>query len=395
MLKVLTTILVVGIASCKSIPLNDDPTVPRAQANVTKEAIYEIAWTNPLVKTGLLEWKPIEAAAPCVDPDSERIITLTRDGFVRSLSPIDGKIEWSFETKGKFFGGATVVDGVVYVSGGDGNLYALESMSGAVKWNYEAKEELVTVPVVRDGKIFIASQGETVFAVDASNGKWIWQYRRDQPNGFSIRGIATPLIVEDEVLMGFADGFAVALGVEDGVLRWEQKLTKSAGTQFLDVNASLVADESGNVYAASYKDGIFALDAKTGEIKWKSARPGINSMLLSGSTLFLSGDGSVTAMDTTKGNSMWSVNISDHNSKGPTNNAGRDAIFARGFLVVPTSTALAFIEPSTGMVRAAVNPGRGVSATPGKFNSIRFGSRLYVLSNLGTLIALDMVSTGG
>jgi hypothetical protein len=62
---------------------------------------------------------------------------------------------------------------------------------------------------------------------------------------------------------------------------------------------------------------------------------------------------------------------------------------------VPTSTALAFVEPTSGKVRAMWNPGRGVTATPAGASSVRFGSRLYVVSNLGTVFALQMVSTGG
>lgn len=69
-------------------------------------------------------------------------------------------------------------------------------------------------------------------------------------------------------------------------------------------------------------------------------------------------------------------------------------MMSRGYLVVPTSTGLAFVEPSAGRVRTMWNPGRGVTATPTRFDSVRFGPRLFVLSNLGTLYVLDMVSRG-
>jgi hypothetical protein len=64
-------------------------------------------------------------------------------------------------------------------------------------------------------------------------------------------------------------------------------------------------------------------------------------------------------------------------------------------VVVPTSTALAFVEPTSGRVRAMWNPGRGVTATPTRFTSARNGPRLIVLTNLGTVYALDLVSQGG
>ncbi len=67
----------------------------------------------------------------------------------------------------------------------------------------------------------------------------------------------------------------------------------------------------------------------------------------------------------------------------------------RGYLVVPTSTALTFVDPTVGKVRAAWNPGRGVTATPTRFVSARDGNRLYVLTNLGTLFALQLTGSGG
>jgi outer membrane protein assembly factor BamB len=231
--------------------------------------------------------------------------------------------------------------------------------------------------------------------VEKETGKWAWQYRRDAPSGFSIRGTAQPVAADGQVFMGFADGSLVAIGLDDGVGRWERKLTFSSGTQFLDVDTTPALDGRGLVYAASYKDGVYAIDAKTGDIVWNSTRPGITSLLLRGTVLFASGDGSLTALETAKGKTLWSLRLSDRTPKGFVNNAGRPMTHARGFVVVPTSSALAFVEPTSGKVRAVWNPGRGVTATPTRFVSVRHGPRLFVLTNLGTVYALDMVSQGG
>lgn len=386
---------VVSSLGCKTIALNEDPTVPVREANVTPPHLFEVAWWAPLVKTGLLEYQPAETATPAVDPDSERVIVSTRDGVVHCLSGKDGHQEWSLSTHGRPFAGATVRDGVAYIPGGDGVLYAVRVTSGQTLWEYKAAEELVTAPIVLEGRVIIASQTETVFAVDRETGKWVWQYRRDPPAGFSIRGTATPVVSGEQLVMGFADGYLVALGLEDGVALWERKLTASGGSQFLDVDTSVTADGEGrHVYAASYKDGVYALDAKTGDIEWTSVRAGINGLLLRGSTLFMTGDGMVSAMETSKGRLLWSLDLSDRSSKGRLANAGRPLMMSRGYLVVPTSTGLAFVEPSAGRVRTMWNPGRGVTATPSRFDSVRFGPRLFVLSNLGTLYALDLVSRG-
>lgn len=381
-------------AGCKAIPLNDDPTIPFREAHVSHPAIYEVAWTKPLVKLGLLEYQPTEPASPAVDPETERLFVTTRDGFVRCLSPLDGAVEWEFKTNGRFLSGPTVHQGVVYVAGGDGVLYAFRALTGDQLWAFKANEELVSSPTIFENKVLVASQSETVFAVNQETGAWIWQYRRDAPSGFTVRGTSRPIVGDGLAYMGFADGYLVALNLESGVAMWEKKLTKSGGNQFLDVDSPPVLAE-GRLFVASYADGLFALDAKTGNLLWATPHPGLTALLPRGSTLFATGDGSLSAFDMARGRKLWTLNLSDPTSKGKGVNAGRSLALARGYVVVPTSTALAFVEPTSGRVRAMWNPGRGVTASPAGFRSMRYGSRLYVLSNLGTVFALQLVSTGG
>ena len=379
-------------AGCRSIPLNQDPTVPRASVSVP--AVYSVAWHTPLVPIGLLEYQPSETATPAVDPDSERVVVSTRNGLIHCLSPIDGHVEWTFKTYGRPYAGAAIEAGIAYVPAGDGVLYALRVATGEKVWEYKAAEELVTTPTLAGDKVLVSSQSETVFAVEKDSGKWAWQYRRDTPSGFTIRGASQPVVAEGLVFVGFADGSLVALTLQDGVSRWERKLTFSGGSQFLDVDTAPVVDGKGHVYAASYKDGVYALDAKTGDILWNSTRAGITSLLLKGTVLFAAGDGWLSALETGKGKALWSLHLSDRTSKGFLNNAGRPLTHARGYLVLPTSTGLAFVEPSSGQVRTMWNPGRGITATPTRFTSARFGPRLLVISNLGTVYALDLVSKG-
>lgn len=387
--------LALGVTGCKAIPLSNDPTTPVRTSQVSPPALWEIDWSRALVKGELLEYQPRETAKPAIDPDTERIIVTTRDGAIRCLAPADGSLLWEKKTLGRFFSGAAIVDGVAYVPGGDGVLYAIRVLSGESVWEFKSNEELITTPVIADGRVLVMSSQDTLFAVDAAAGKWVWQYKRDMPQGFSVRGASMPSVFDGLVYAGFADGFLVALGLDDGVARWERKLTISGGQQFKDVDSTPVIDEEGHVFAASYKDGVFSLDAKTGDIRWASARGGITSLIQRGDVLFATGDGTLTALDSRGGRALWSLDLSDRTPKGKSNNAGRPPVMTRGYIVVPTSTALAFVDPTVGKVRTAWNPGRGVTATPTRFVSAKGGNRLYVLTNLGTLYALQLIGSGG
>lgn len=136
-MRLAVTVALVWVSSmgCKTIALNDDPDGTAAhEADVTPPHLFDVAWSAPLVKTGLLEYQPAETATPAVDPDSERVIVSTRDGVVHCLSGKDGHQEWSLSTHGRPFAGAWVRDGVAYIPGGDGVLYAVRVTSGETLW---------------------------------------------------------------------------------------------------------------------------------------------------------------------------------------------------------------------------------------------------------------------
>jgi outer membrane protein assembly factor BamB len=378
---------------CRTISLNDDPLVPRRAANVTRPALFDVAWWQELVKPTLLEYVPLEPAELAVDPDSEVVFACTRDGFVRALAPADGRVIWEKNLKGRFFAGPLVSNGIVYAAGTNGRLSALRSATGELVWEYSAGEELVTTPVLAEGKVLVASQNETLFAVDQEKGTWVWQYRRDAPPGFTIRGVSRPTAHEKFVYMGFADGAVVALGLEDGVARWDRQVSTSGGRELLDVDTSPVVHD-GRLYVASYKDGVMAMNAQTGEVEWSMSKPGITSILVFENRLWGLGDGNVHAVDTVSGRLLWSKDLSEKTSKGKGSNAGRSLMLTQGgILVVPTSTMLAFLDAKSGVVRSAWNPGSGVTSAPVRVASPHFGERLYVLSNGGSVFALELNQT--
>lgn len=387
-------VAVLALAGCKSLPFKDDPSAWSGnRATVSPERIFDVEWWTPLVGTlplttgGLGEFQPRETATPAVDPDSGRVVVCTRDGFVRSLSPEKGKVEWEKKIGGRCFAGGKIKDGVLYLPAGDGALHAIKARTGETIWRYVAGEELVTVPLLIDGKILVASQNDTLFVVDAATGKWIWQQRRDTPSGFTLRGAASPRVEDGIVYMGYADGSLVALKLADGTVLWERNLSASGGNQFIDVDTTPVVDAQGHVYGASFKDGIYSLDIKTGDIAWTSANAGVTSLISRGDVLFTTGDGQVGAVHKGTGRSLWKIDLSN---RGKRNSAGRDPLLSRELLFVPTSGAMVVVDTASGKVRYAWNPGKGVTATPAQA-----GRRLYVLSNLGTVFALRLRAGGG
>jgi outer membrane protein assembly factor BamB len=375
----LAAALATGATGCAaSIGLTQDPMF-NGPTRSPRIQLFSVEWWRPLVKAELLEYQPREIASPAVDPDTHRVVVLTRDGFVRSIDP-EGKTEWEFKTYGGFNAAAAFHDGMVYVPAGDGNLYALRARTGELVWKYAPGEELATTPVFAAGKVLVASEANTVFAVEQKTGKWLWQYRRDLPASFTIRGAAAPAVANGVAYVGFADGAVVALKIDDGAVKWERTL--SEGTQFIDVDTTPVLDEAGHLFVASYKDGLFSLDAASGNTVWRTPTAGVTSLVLQGQILFAGGDEKLSAVLAGTGRTLWTLALPGRATRPP--------VLVHGMLVVPTSHALLFVDPRDGIARVSWNPGKGITATP-------FGidSRLYVLSNLGYLYALRLHGRSG
>ncbi len=363
----------------RRIPLYQDPT-QHQRAGRPPLALYEVDWWTPLVLPSAWEYLPREPAAPAADVDGGRIIVLTRDKTARAVAMNDGRVEWSFTTRGAFTASALIHEAVVYVPGGDGTLYALEADSGQLVWRYDVGEPLIATPAFALGKILAPTQNDAVIAVEARTGKLAWRYRREGTPGFTIHGAAAPRIDGQLAYIGFSDGALVALNVADGSVKWERALS-TPGKQFLDVDTTPVVDAAGRLFAASYKDGIYAVERATGLVQWHTARPGVTNLLLKGQVLFAAGDGEVEALLQESGRPLWKYSLRNRAASAP--------VAAQGLLIVPTGEALVFLDASSGKARSFWNPGKGVTASP-----LWNHSQLYVLSNLGYLYAMRLTRAG-
>lgn len=107
-----------------------------------------------------------------------------------------------------------IVDGVMYVSGWDGQLWALDGANGKELWRYKHASPFdVSLccgnvnrgVAVADGLVFMTTLNAHIIALDAETGKKVW----DQTYGDVRAGesaTVAPLIVKDMVIVGSSGG---------------------------------------------------------------------------------------------------------------------------------------------------------------------------------------------
>ena len=261
-------------------------------------------------------------------------------GLSASTPPATLKLLWSYDAGETVESSAAIVDGVVYVGGGDGDLVALDLATGRVKWKYKTADNLIgeSSPTVVNGVVYIGDLGGLMHAVSAADGKVLWTFR----TGSEIR--SSPRVVDATVLFGSYDGHFYALDARTGRVRWkvltngqvhatppvQDGLTFVAGCdgifraiRITDGRELYQVEFSANTgaspvfagdraYFGTFDNEVLALDLKARTILWRFSDPDRQFPFYSSPALFegkviLGGrDKIVHALDAGTGKPVWS-----------------------------------------------------------------------------------------
>ncbi len=197
-------------------------------------------------------------------------------------------------------------------------------------WKVELPGTGHSSPVVWENEIYLTSTEEQpgailVYRLDAGSGKMIWKkafpftpFQKHQNNSFAS---ATPAVDAERVYVASStpDRYLLRAFDHNGNVLWEQNLGPYVSQHSSGASPVLVGDK---VFLANDQDGpssLVAMDARTGEIRWKiSRRTASNGVSYSTPCLyepprakpqliFLSWPNGVTAVDPDSGKVMWEL----------------------------------------------------------------------------------------
>ena len=185
------------------------------------------------------------------------------------------------------------------------NLFALDAKSGKLLWRYNT-QGIVTIPPTAGGnQVFVASDiGSTHYlrAIDAKTGALIWQYTRNNPPECMCSQAS---IVSGNLLFAQSDGHSLYAFAPNGAAP-SKRLWQFPGNGAA-LTSPVVA--GGRVVFGSGDHNVYALDAKTGAVKWTATTGYIFTAtpLVSGGVVVI-GDqgGNISGFDLATGKSLWS-----------------------------------------------------------------------------------------
>jgi outer membrane protein assembly factor BamB len=365
---------VVGCAAATVRRLDD------AVAPVHRAGILQIAWRTTLHAHGLFEPTPAECAAGVLAAD--RLVLGSRAGSIVGVAPETGQIDWVTSVSGGVDSEARydAARGQVYVGADDGSFYAVDPKSGKIRWSYRGKGAIERPAEIGPELVYVASAADRIVALEPATGKWRWQYERDMPEGFTIHGYAGPRLRGGNLLAGFADGYFVSLAASTGEVVWAKSLA-AASDQFVDVDSTPALN--GDVtYVSSYSGGLYAMDPSDGSVRWRLGIEGVGDVTAESGRLYFVAPRYGLHAAHPDGHVLWRQGLSEAGDL-------THPLVVGSYLIFSGSRAGMFIvDRGNGELLEIFNPGQGVCAPP----TVDVANhRLYVLSNSGSLYALNLI----
>ena len=118
-----------------------------------------------------------------------------------------GNIVWRYQNEGDpFYSSPAVGEKRVVVGGRDKRLYCFNRKDGKLLWTFATKGGIDSSPVICDGKVIIGSDDGRLYMVTLSEGKQIWSYEIGQAI------TASPAVAGGMVIVGSEDGNLYAFG---------------------------------------------------------------------------------------------------------------------------------------------------------------------------------------
>jgi eukaryotic-like serine/threonine-protein kinase len=188
-------------------------------------------------------------------------------------------LKWKFATGDRIMSSPVWSDGLLYFGSDDGNVYALDAASGRQTWKFSTGGPAPSSPAIAGGRAYFASYDGKFYAVDAHTGKLKWKFMTGGERRFEAKGLhgmqpknqtipdpydvylSSPVVAQGAVYFGSGDGNLYALDAATGDFRWKFPTG--------DVVHASPAYLEGTLYFGSWDSYFYAIDATTGREKWR------------------------------------------------------------------------------------------------------------------------------
>jgi outer membrane protein assembly factor BamB len=232
-----------------------------------------------------------------------------RKGLLQARNSVNGESAWENKTSYNFSAGPGVGVHSIFMGTSHAEVIAFDKVTGEQKWNTRVPSEVLAVPVVARGMVFIRTTDGKIIALNEHNGSVVWTVEQSVP-ALSIRGTGNPLVIDDTLIAGAANGKLGAFQVSDGKALWEATIAMPAGRSEVERLVDLDADpveRRGAIFIASYQGGTSSVSETDGDVIWRNEAVSSYTGLSTDMRYIYISDtrGDVSQLDQRNGAALW------------------------------------------------------------------------------------------
>lgn len=234
-------------------------------------------------------------------------------------------------------------------------LFSIWNIRAKVAWEYPIQSAVMSPPLITGNTIYFGSLGDAeraaFYALEKETGNEIWV--KPLNGGMS----SSPILVNDIVCFGVADGVFQCLDQESGIVKWEfgpaQRNLDANECDNCALKLNRPMFDGDTIYVGSHDHNLYALDPKSGQLLWSFLANGTvfdapaqeNGILYVGSQ-----DGNIYALNTESGKEMRRYPIPSMNESGE-----QSGVYAKPIIDINTIYAvngtLTAVDMETGAVK--------------------------------------------
>lgn len=267
----LISVLLASLSACSWLEsLRDEGTKvePKELQKISEEVKLRQLWS---VKVGDGQGDLFNRLKPALS--AGRVYAAGYDGEVLAVNAEDGDRLWRVKTDYRITGAITAVSRLVLFGTENSRVVALDAENGSELWSVEVTSEVLATPATDGRLVVVQTQDGKLIGLDARNGEQRWIYENPVP-ALSLRGTSSPLIVEGFVLAAFGNGSVISIALDNGTLRWEERVAIPTGTseieRLVDIDGDLYLNDGGLLIVPSYQGYAAAIDVVTGQTRWRT-----------------------------------------------------------------------------------------------------------------------------
>ena len=264
-------VMMLSLAGCSTVSGwfdsdDDDLTAPVPLSDITETVNIKELWS---VGVGDGQGDGFYRLQPAISGDV--IYAASADGEVLAVDRKRGKTLWELELDIALSGGVGVYEDVLLLGSSEGLVLQLDASTGKQLWTTMLTGEILSPPQANGKVVVVQTYNGKLQGLDFTTGELLWTHTSKVPV-LTVRGTSVPIIENNRVYAGFANGRVLSFDTQTGAIVWEVRVAIPQGRseieRIVDVDGTMELG-GGELYAASYQGSVVAIDVGAGRKIWQ------------------------------------------------------------------------------------------------------------------------------